>query len=115
MTGTLIMNSNTGNYGEGIRINKGANNYSSLLIGAANGSTSGTEDGAFWIGTNPVSYPRRLFVGHNASTGQTFFYASGSSDSSPSLQLGGELKIGGNNGPTIKYNETTQSIDFIFA
>ena len=117
MTGPLIMNTNTsGNYREGIRINKDAANggYSTLSIGASNGSTAGTEDGAFWIGTHFSLHPRKLFISHNGSDHETFFYASSADDHSPSLQLGGELKIGGNNGPTLRYNSATQSIDFIF-
>lgn len=115
MTGCLIFNAvGESNYREGIRINSGGNNWSSLLIGGPTGSTSGTSDGAFWIGTNTSTYARKLFIGHNASNQDTFFYASSASDKSPSLQLGGELKIGGNNGPTLRYNSNTQSIDFIF-
>lgn len=115
MTGCLTIETiGITDFREGIRINSADNGWASLLIGGANGSTSGISDNAFWIGTCASSFSRKLFITHNGSNKDTFFYASSANDKSPSLQLGGELKIGGNNGPTIKYNSTTQSIDFIF-
>ena len=94
MTGTLCMNSSNNNYGEGIRINAGANSYSTLTIGTEANSTSGISDKAFWIGTNRdnASYYRKLYIAHNSSTASTtYFYASSQTDYSPSLQVGGLL------------------------
>ncbi len=116
MTGGLnISHSAGGNYNEGLRLNKAASNSSAtLVIGGTSGSTTGISDGAFWIGA--VSTSRKLWITHNSSTdGQTFFYSSSSTDKSPSLQLGGELKIGGNSGPRMQYNATNKCIDFVFA
>ena len=91
MTGTLTVNvtSGAGNYNEGIRINKANNNYSTLTLGGASGSTSGIGDGIWWIGTNQVSYPYRLMIAHNGSgaTG-TYFYVPNSSTVTPLLRLG---------------------------
>ena len=91
MTGTLTVNvtSGAGNYNEGVRINKANNNYSTLTLGGASGSTSGTGDGIWWIGTNQVNYPYRLMIAHNGSgaTG-TYFYVPNSSTVTPLLRLG---------------------------
>ena len=91
MSGPLIISTGSGNYSEGIRINLSSSGYSTLLIGAPASSSTGTADGAFWIGTGSASsYVRKLYIGHNTSTSSTtYFYASSSTDTSPSLQVGG--------------------------
>lgn len=98
MTGTLCMNSATGNYGEGIRINAGSGGYSSFTLGTEANSRQGISDCGFWIGTNRTntSYQRKLYIAHNSSTAsETYFYASSATDYSPSLQVGGIIACKG--------------------
>lgn len=93
MTGPLIMGATNaaGSYDEGIRINAGKNGFSSLIIGGASGSTSGTSDGQFWIGTNRdnASYKRKLYIAHAGSTASgTYFESDSASRVGPALHLG---------------------------
>lgn len=94
LTGSLSVTSNpsTSNYNEGIRINQGKGGVSTLLLGGTANSTTGTNDGAWWIGTvagNIGAYGRKLWIAHNGSTNSnTYFHAPNSSTISPYLQLG---------------------------
>ena len=120
MSGTLTISTGSASYGEGIRINLSSSGYSTLLLGASSSSTSGTMDGAYWIGTGSASgNKRKLFIGHNCSTiSKTYFYADSSSQQSPNLRVGGDVFITPSNADTgckMQYNSTTQSLDFIFA
>ena len=91
-TGGLAINASNSysSYNEGLRINAGARTYATLLLGGTNNSTSGTNDGAFWLGVyNTSSYSRRLMIAHNGSTAtNTYFYSSSASQVSPALHLG---------------------------
>lgn len=91
MTGCLIVQttSSYASYNEGIRINKGGNGYSTLLLGGTTDSTSGTNVGAWWIGVNNTQYARRLMIAHNGSgaTG-TYFYTNADATVTPNLRLG---------------------------
>lgn len=108
LTGSLSITSNpsTSNYNEGIRINQGKGGVSTLLLGGTDSSTTGTNDGAWWIGTvagNISTYGRKLWITHNGSTsGNTYFHAPNSSTISPYLQLGssGSVASGDNNAIT---------------
>lgn len=97
MSGALTVEASNSysSYNEGIRINAGARTYATLLMGGTNGTTSGTNDGAFWIGVyNTGTTARRLMIAHNGSTNTgTYFYASSSSDISPSLRVGSNLQV----------------------
>lgn len=120
MTGTLRISTGSASYGEGIRINLSSSGYSTLLLGASSSSTSGTADGAYWIGTgSAASYKRKLYIGHNCSTAsKTYFYADSSTQYSPHLRVGGDVFITPSNADTgckMQYNSTTESLDFIFA
>ena len=114
MSGSLSITagSSYGNYNEGIRINIGSNGYSSFLIGGTANSTSGTNDGAFWMGTG-TSNLRKLFISHNGSTGSgTYFYSTAANQISPHLRIGGDLDV---QNCKLQYNSTTLSLDFIFS
>lgn len=97
MSGALTVEASNSysSYNEGIRINAGARTYATLLMGGTAGTTSGTNDGAFWIGVyNTGTTARRLMIAHNGSTNTgTYFYASSSSDISPSLRVGSNLQV----------------------
>lgn len=97
MSGALTVEASNSysSYNEGIRINAGARTYATLLMGGTNGTTSGTNDGAFWLGVyNTGTTARRLMIAHNGSTNTgTYFYASSSSDISPSLRVGSNLQV----------------------
>lgn len=99
MSGALTVEASNSysSYNEGIRINAGARTYATLLMGGTAGTTSGTNDGAFWIGVyNTGGTARRLMIAHNGSTGTgTYFYASSASNVSPSLAIGTDLKVAG--------------------
>lgn len=85
--GCLAINSTTGDYTEGLRINLASNGYSTLTIGTANGSGNNISDGAYWIGTYTGS--RKLYIAHNCSTQTaTYFGADSSGAQSPYLNLG---------------------------
>lgn len=100
LSNTLSINSGSGNYGEGLRINQGNASYSTFLIGGTTNSTSGTNDGAFWIGTHGTD--RKLWIAHNGSTNSdTYFYASGTSARSPALHLGVSGSIASGDGNAI--------------
>ena len=62
--GPLIVEADNavGSYDEGIRINRGKAGYATLHIGGADGSTSGTGASQWWIGCNPGSTARRLWM-----------------------------------------------------
>ena len=97
MSGALTVEASNSysSYNEGIRINASARTYATLLMGGTNGTTSGTNDGAFWLGVyNTGTTARRLMIAHNGSTNTgTYFYASSSSDISPSLRVGSNLQV----------------------
>lgn len=96
MTGTLRIESTNGNYGEGIRINKGNGGYSTLVFNTNAGTTSGIQDGAWWVGANNDTYGRKLFIAHNGSgASTTYFYADSSSQVSPSLKVGSNIVCDG--------------------
>ena len=87
MTGCLKINSTTGDFSEGLRLNLASNGYTTLTIGTTNGSTNGISDGGFWIGT--YTGTRKLYIAHNASTqSATYFGADSSNAYSPYLNLG---------------------------
>ena len=120
MTGHLCISDKSGSYSwnEGIRINKAGNNYSSLVMGGAVDSTSGTADGVWWMGCNMTTLGRKLYFAHNGSTASsTYFYADSSSQVSPHLRIGGTLGIG-NVAATktckISYNDSLDCLDFTF-
>ena len=104
-TGGLAINASNsyGSYNEGLRINAGARTYATLLLGGTNNSTSGTNDGAFWLGVyNTSSYTRRLMIAHNGSTAtNTYFYSSSASQVSPALHLGASGTITSGNADAI--------------
>lgn len=91
MTGALTIEG-TDNFAEGLRCNTASDGYFSLLLGGT--GTSGTRDGAFWLGGNNTQQARKLFISHNSSTQSgTYFYANSASDASPSLRIGGNLNV----------------------
>lgn len=116
MSGPLCMNSAKDNYREGIRINAGANGYSTLTIGTESNSTEGISDKSFWIGTNRTnaSHARKLYIAHNSSTASTtLFYAENSSQVSPYLQIGSRLDIKGLTVGTNTYDDTNPKLRFL--
>ena len=125
MKKALIIESSTGSYSEGIRINKGNGGYSTLLLGANAGTETSTMDGAWWIGCNNGSFGRKLWITHNGSTnGNTFFYSDDSTSTNTSFitkncTATGYFGIGGNQAGTtgckMQFNTTTQAVDFVFA
>ena len=120
MSGTLTISTGSASFGEGVRINLSSSGYSTLLFGAPSSSTSGTADGAYWVGTGSnENYKRKLYVGHNGSTqSKTYFYADSSSQQTPNLRVGGDVFITPSNADTgckMQYNSTTESLDFVFA
>ena len=105
MTGALVVEASNSysSYNEGIRINAGASTFATLLMGGTNGTTSGTNDGAFWIGVyNTGSYARRLMIAHNGSTAtNTYFYSNASGTVSPWLHLGNSGTITSDNADAV--------------
>ena len=101
--GTIIINPDanySNSYNEGIRINASSNNAAStILLGANSGSTTGTGDGVFWIGTTKnATHQRKLFISHNGSTASnTYFYADAAGTVSPYLNLGSSGSIASGN------------------
>ena len=70
-TGAATHNSNIiinpgslNNWNEGIRINKATNNWATLVIGGASGSTAGTGDSIWSLHTNPSG---NFIIAHNGS------------------------------------------------
>jgi hypothetical protein len=58
INGHLIINAsynNHNNYSQGIRINKGSDNRALLMLGGDTGSTEGTNNMTWYIGTFPNS------------------------------------------------------------
>ncbi|MCK9168896.1 MAG: hypothetical protein M0P01_00610 [Treponema sp.] len=51
-----------------------------MLLGAAAGTRQSIEDGAWWIGCNLQVKGRKLFIDHNKSNGNTYFFANDSGD-----------------------------------
>lgn len=118
MTGCLSITSANSSWAEGIRINRGNGGYCSFVMGGAANSTSGTGDNVWWLGCNPSYYSHKWFVAHNGSTQTgTYFYVDSSSQQSPHLRVGGTLGVGNASATKtcqMKYNESTDSLDFIF-
>ena len=96
--GSFITNfSGTGSYNEGIRINKGSNNWSTLHMGGTGESGSGAGQWGFFV--NHTSYARRLMIGHGSSSTNTYFSARSDSQTSPDLVCGNTTVYGtGSNG-----------------
>lgn len=70
--GGIAVNGGTcASYNEGIRINVANNNYATLNIGAAAGTTSGA--GGFWIGTNCVTSAGKLYINYGTSNKNSYF------------------------------------------
>lgn len=98
--GPLIVESDNavGSYDEGIRINRGKGGYATLHIGGADGSTTGTGGSQWWIGCNPASYARKLFIAQNGSTASaTYFGSDADGTVSPYLNLGTSGSIASGN------------------
>lgn len=123
MQGTLVVratDNSSSDFNSGIRINTGKNGWSTLIFGGAQDSVSGTSDGAIWLATNTsdANYKRKLYVAHNGSTeSKTYFYAESSSQKTPSLRVGGDVFVTPSSsdvGCKMRYNATTQSLDFVF-
>jgi len=119
MTGCLSITSANSSWAEGIRINRGNGGYCSFVMGGAANSTSGTGDNVWWLGCNPSSYSHKWFVAHNGSTQTgTYFYVDSSTQQSPHFRVGGDLAVGSktttSKSCTLRYNDTTSSMDFIF-
>lgn len=119
MTGCLSITSANASWAEGIRINRGNGGYCSFVMGGAANSTSGTGDNVWWLGCNPSSYSHKWFVAHNGSTQTgTYFYVDSASQQSPHFRVGGDLAVGSKTTMsktcTLRYNDSTLSLDFIF-
>ena len=119
MTGCLSITSANTSWAEGIRINRGNGGYCSFVMGGAANSTSGTGDNVWWLGCNPSSYSHKWFVAHNGSTQTgTYFYVDSASQQSPHFRVGGDLAVGSKTTMsktcTLRYNDSTLSLDFIF-
>ena len=96
MTGCLSITSANSSWAEGIRINRGAGGFCSFTMGGVADSTSGTGDNVWWLGCNPASYSHKWFISHNGSyQSNTYFYVDNSSQISPHLSLGSDLKVAG--------------------
>jgi hypothetical protein len=66
--GTLIINSSlSGSWDEGIRINQSSNGWTSLTLGGAAGSVSGTGSGIWSLHT----YQNNFYLAHNGSSSGT--------------------------------------------
>lgn len=118
-TGTICVTSANSSWAEGIRINRGAGGYCSFVMGGLADSSSGTGDNVWWLGCNPTSYSHKWFFSHNGSyQSGTYLYVDSSSQISPHLRVGGDLAVGSkttaSKSCTLRYNDSTLSMDFIF-
>lgn len=95
LSGNLLVNSVDGSWTEGVRINRAPSEWCGVILGGANGSTSGKQDYLWWIGVGPkTTYSRKLFVQHYGSVGNTYFFAESGTDSGPvGLHVGGKLQF----------------------
>ena len=93
LSGNLLINAVSGSWQEGVRINRAPSGWCGVIVGGANGSVSGAQDFLWWVGSGPPdTYGRKLYVTHNGSVSETYFYAD-SASSATSLKIGGKLNF----------------------